>query len=545
MKGGEIRVEKRVREIIRFAGVIVPLALVLFRFLSWAITPEVAQPDYIFSLIMIPWLLLSLGMFLFPAKRTIDITIRLALYHLFAGAFVLLASGFLLPLIPLGWVLLLLVSYIYLSKVGLVLNLSTLLLVIIGDSLLHNQNTDRMLLNAVSVCSIFIIGAIVILLNRIQQADSEELLRSKAKESLQSGRMNTLINNLADAVINLDEEGKVELYNAASLNLLNTNIGLYQQKLDDIIKVQDQFKESVRLLDIAKEARGVSVRDDLSLVTDDETIRLEVTASPVRSSYRHSKGQSSTDGYILILRDITKAKSLEEERDEFISVVSHELRTPITIAEGTLSNAQVMIERGDKTPPGTLERSLGDAHEQILFLARMVNDLSTLSRAERGVADAAEKIDIKELIESLYGEYEPQAKKKQLLFDVDTVGKLGTVTTSPLYLRELLQNFITNAIKYTKEGSITLRAERKADTVKFEVKDTGIGISKGDQLKIFNKFYRSEDYRTRETGGTGLGLYVAAKLSKKLGTKIDVTSRLNHGSTFSFAIKADSNKKEG
>ena len=75
----------------------------------------------------------------------------------------------------------------------------------------------------------------------------------------------------------------------------------------------------------------------------------------------------------------------------------------------------------------------------------------------------------------------------------------------------------------------------------FEVKDTGIGISKSDQAKIFNKFYRSEDYRTRETGGTGLGLYVATKLAKKLGTKIGIHSRLNHGSSFSFTL-SDKNR---
>jgi signal transduction histidine kinase len=105
--------------------------------------------------------------------------------------------------------------------------------------------------------------------------------------------------------------------------------------------------------------------------------------------------------------------------------------------------------------------------------------------------------------------------------------------------RICILNFITNSLKYTKEGEITLHVARKDGVVTFEVKDTGIGISKTDQAKIFNKFYRSEDYRTRETGGTGLGLYVAAKLAKKLGTKIELTSRLNHGSSFSFKLPAD------
>jgi two-component system phosphate regulon sensor histidine kinase PhoR len=169
----------------------------------------------------------------------------------------------------------------------------------------------------------------------------------------------------------------------------------------------------------------------------------------------------------------------------------------------------------------------------------MVNDLSTLSRAERGVADTPEPINVRELLESLYNEYAPQAQKKKLHFNLDTTGRLGTVTTSRLYLHELLQNFITNSIKYTKTGSITLHAERTGKNIVFEVRDTGIGISKSDQAKIFDKFYRSEDYRTRETGGTGLGLYVAAKLARKLNTSIEVKSRLNHGSTFSITLPVE------
>jgi signal transduction histidine kinase len=277
------------------------------------------------------------------------------------------------------------------------------------------------------------------------------------------------------------------------------------------------------------------VRDDLIMPLEEDVMRLEVTYSPIRGSYSRSKKASVEDGYMLILRDVTKAKSLEEERDEFISVVSHELRTPITIAEGTLSNVQVMMGRPD-IAESVLKQSVATAHEQIIFLAKMVNDLSTLSRAERGVADAPESIEVRSLVNDLFNEYAPQAKAKKLHFDLDLDPHLGEVVASRLYLHELLQNFITNSIKYTREGGITLVVARKDNEIKFEVKDTGIGISKSDQGKIFQKFYRSEDYRTRETGGTGLGLYVAVKLSKKLGTKIEMKSRLNHGSSFSFTL---------
>lgn len=547
MKGGDIRVDKRIREIIRYTSVVLPLMLVIFSLTPWLNSEDVIRsdyaysltpPDYIFSIVMTAWLLVGLVNFVFPESKKLAMILRMSAYHVCVSLFVIAIAGFSSVFVPPAWVLLLLISYIYIGKAGIYLNIITLLLTVGADLLFHPFTEKTLLQTIIAAVSIMVIGAIIILVNRVQRASSDELMKSKSQEALQSNRMNTLINSLTEAIIHIDNDGKIELYNAASLNLLNTNLSLGQRSLDDVLKLKDTADTPVSLTEMAKRARGVETRDDLLFTIDDETIRLEVTVTSVRTSYRQAKLKNGEkDGYLLILRDITKAKSLEEERDEFISVISHELRTPLTIAEGTLSNAQLMVQR-DETPKEMLERSLENAHEQIIFLSRMVNDLSTLSRAERGLADAPEIIDVKALIDDLYREYAPQAEKKHLLFNLDTIGNLGTVNASHLYVRELLQNLITNAIKYTKEGSVTLKVSRDGKKILFEVIDTGIGISKSDQAKIFNKFYRSEDYRTRETGGTGLGLYVSTKLASKLGTKIQLSSRLNHGSTFSFTLKA-------
>lgn len=240
----------------------------------------------------------------------------------------------------------------------------------------------------------------------------------------------------------------------------------------------------------------------------------------------------------MIARDVTKEKSLEEERDEFISVVSHELRTPITIVEGSVSNLQLLMNQPKLPAQSVLKSTLNTAHEQVMYLAKMVNDLSTLSRAERGVADSAEVIDVAEMVQRMHQQYQKDATARGLHLNLDLAPKVGAISASRLYTEELLQNFITNAIKYTNEGTITIIVKKSSNMVTFAVKDTGIGISRGEQQKVFNKFYRSEDYRIRETNGTGLGLYVSAKLAHKLGTQINLTSRLNHGSTFSFSLPA-------
>ncbi|HVI68948.1 MAG TPA: ATP-binding protein, partial [Magnetospirillaceae bacterium] len=116
---------------------------------------------------------------------------------------------------------------------------------------------------------------------------------------------------------------------------------------------------------------------------------------------------------------------------------------------------------------------------------------------------------------------------------------LPHMKTSKLYLEEILHNLITNSLKYTREGTITVSATKKAGNLQISVTDTGIGMSKFDQRHIFQKFYRSEDYRTRETNGTGLGLYVCKKLADKLHVGLTFESRLNHGTTFTITITKD------
>ena len=345
----------------------------------------------------------------------------------------------------------------------------------------------------------------------------------------------TIVNNLADAVFSIDKSGVIYLYNAAGLNLLDTNTSIEGKKLNEVFTLEDEDGKKVDLFEEVKKAQTVTVNDSLRMRFGDDIMRLEFTYAPIRSSYTTKNPSGTQDGFVIIARDVTRLKSLEEERDEFISVVSHELRTPVTVAEGTISNAQIMLDR-NISDTGALKKSLDEAHQQVIYLAKMVNDLSTLSRAERGVSAEPEVIDITALAHDLYNEYHPEAEKAGLHFNLELGTHLGHVSVSRLYLHELLQNFITNSIKYTKEGSVTLKIHARNGELLFEVADTGIGISKSDQAKVFNKFYRSEDYRTRETSGTGLGLYVTRKLAKKMSTTISLKSRLNHGSTFSFTL---------
>lgn len=377
-----------------------------------------------------------------------------------------------------------------------------------------------------------ILGSITIALHQLLQKIDGKLTKNSPRKNLsEHQRLITLINNITDAILSTDEHGIINTYNSAALNLIDTNSDINGEHISQVLELKTIDKKPIDIFKELTKSSTIRQRDDIiMMIDDDDYVRLEVTLAPVQGG-----DKITPDGYVLILRDVTKTKSLEEERDEFISIVSHELRTPIAIAEGSLSNAKLLVERNITSK---IPEAIDESHKQILFLARMVNDLSTLSRAERGIADETEIIDVAELAAQINSEYSPQAAEKNLAFNLDIGGRLGSVQASRLYLEEILQNFITNAIRYTQEGSVTLSIKKnRSGEIIFKIIDTGIGISKADLNKIFDKFYRAEDYRTRETKGTGLGLYVSAKLAKKLGCKIEVESRLNHGSAFGFRLK--------
>jgi two-component system phosphate regulon sensor histidine kinase PhoR len=350
---------------------------------------------------------------------------------------------------------------------------------------------------------------------------------------LERERLTSLINSMGDGVIALDHKGRIVLYNGAALNILDENTSMAGKPIKNFLPIFDKKNQSLDIMEeIRRHDTSFSSRDWRLKYPDGSAINLYASIAPVRLGY----GQKGVHGFVMLLRDITREKSLEEERDEFISVVSHELRTPIAIAEGNVGNAEVLFEKSS-VKNSVIKEALKQAHDQINFLAGMVNDLATLSRAERGVLKIeVEPINVHDLIEDLAEAYESQAEAKGLKIKHDIDPHLELLNSSKLYVREVLQNFITNAIKYTEKGHVTVGARQRESGVEFYVQDTGIGISKTDQKKVYDKFFRSEDYRTRQSSGTGLGLYVILKLARMLHAELSLKSELNKGSTFTVFI---------
>lgn len=434
-------------------------------------------------------------------------------------------------IIFLGWLVLIIVMAIYINErlawVGYLIMLAA-----IAITLAVNSAQPKL---GYQLASAAAVGLIILITNAIWKvansslADSEE---NRQQASFEQQRLTALINNMVDGVLAVDEHMRIRQYNAAALDILDVNETLTGKPLTDYLKPLGQTEQKFDLISYLRHLKRAEIRTDLKLKYNDESIiNLYLAAAPVHLGYGRHGG-----GFTLILRDITREKSLEEERDEFISVVSHELRTPIAIAEGNISNAQFVLQNAKSANRAELvEKSMEEAHHQVLFLAGLINDLSTLSRAERGKLEVeVGSINTTSLLEELLDNYKPDATAKGLSLRIKHSLKLPNLSSSELYVREILQNFITNAIKYTEKGSITLSAAARPDGVEFAVTDTGIGLSKSDKVKVFDKFFRSEDFRTRKNSGTGLGLYVTMKLARLLNADINIESQLNHGSTFSI-----------
>lgn len=527
---------KALKAFTRFTFVIPTILLILLTYIQLFITNDIDPVGkYVVIVTSIIATTLAIIEFFRPQNQTRS-TGQYAssiIYHFTLAAFLIFAapleSGFVFT-----WILMIFVIYVKLSPRYILLSYLALVATQISTILYRNiVSTDEVISAIIQLVIIVTISQLVISSRQYANDELDITRRSLNRQHFERQRLLSLINNMGEAVIATDKNGKILLYNAATLNLLDTNQSLDNKSVDKILTLKDKTNRSVKLTKLmGSSPTGLTENNLNHEFSPGDFINIYINISPIKLGFKEDAGS----GYIIIIRDITKEKSLEDERDEFISVVSHELRTPAAIAEGGVSNSIFAIEH--KVDKKEVLSALNESHDQIIYLSSMINDLATLSRAER----TDTKLEIStvkpdELLGEIARDYQEQAEEKKLKLTITAGSNTKAIKSSELYLREILQNFITNSLKYTKKGSIIVhvRSNDKGEAV-FSVADSGIGLSKSDKRHIFDKFFRSEDYRTRESSGTGLGLYVTLKLANKLNARIEVESELNKGSTFTITV---------
>jgi signal transduction histidine kinase len=257
----------------------------------------------------------------------------------------------------------------------------------------------------------------------------------------------------------------------------------------------------------------------------------------VRSVMREIKHRES-------LEDFTKKlKELDKQKDEFISMAAHELRAPMTAIKGYIS----MVTQGDAGEITEKARGfLADANAINDRLVRLVNNMLNVSRIEEGrMVFQLETEELSHVVRAVYSQFVPEAERKGLKYTLDIPKHIrDKVEVDPDRIHEVMANFLSNALKYTDEGTISVTMlQPKEDTVRVEVKDTGPGISKPEQQKLFQKFYRVET-NVGKTTGTGLGLYISKLLVDKFGGKIGLDSDVGKGSTFWFELPIAKEKEK-
>ncbi len=230
-----------------------------------------------------------------------------------------------------------------------------------------------------------------------------------------------------------------------------------------------------------------------------------------------------------------KLKALDETKDEFISMASHQLRTPLTSVKGYLS----MVLEGDAGPLNDQQKKLlNQAFTSSQRMVYLISDLLNVSRLRTGKFVIEEQpTNLVDVIESELSQLQETAAARGLKLKFDKPADFPILNLDETKIRQVIMNFIDNAIYYTPSGGkITVGLQATPRTVEFKVTDTGLGVPKADQHKLFTKFYRAENAKRARPDGTGLGLFMAKKVIVAQGGAIIFKSTEGKGSVFGFSF---------
>lgn len=235
-------------------------------------------------------------------------------------------------------------------------------------------------------------------------------------------------------------------------------------------------------------------------------------------------------------KELEQTRNLDSYRKEFLGNVSHELKTPIFNIQGYVST---LIDGGINDPSINVEY-LKRADKSVDRMIQIIDDLETISQLEVGTLELdTEVYDIAQQVRDIIDALEFQATKQNIKLQLaKKYDKAILVKADKFRIRQVLVNLITNSIKYGKEnGKTTISLNLFDEQVIVEVKDNGIGIDEKHLPRLFERFYRVDKGRSREQGGTGLGLAIVKHIIEGHGETIDVSSKLNEGTTISFTLK--------
>ncbi len=363
-----------------------------------------------------------------------------------------------------------------------------------------------------------------------QETEKLEKERSRTLADLHTSqsRVHTIIASLPNGVLVTDTNGKVVLLNPAFRQ--HFGIAKDMEPGGDLASYIDDEKLCKLILDIS---RGKYVDFD-----DIPSYELNLAGGkfllartrPVLGEKRECLGAVTT------IMDVSAMKALDQLRSEFVAKVSHELRSPLsTIHEQLAMVLNDMAQGASEDDQHIISR----AKEKTKGLISTIGDLLDLSRIEAGIASKESKpVQVGELLESIVDFLRARAVAKKQILELEIIGKpLPAILADPMALESVYGNLITNAINYTQEGGeIKVIADTAGANLRVVVKDNGYGIDAKYMEKIFEKFYRVKNEKTRFITGTGLGLPIVKGIVDSMGGYIDVESETGKGTSFTVLL---------
>jgi two-component system phosphate regulon sensor histidine kinase PhoR len=345
------------------------------------------------------------------------------------------------------------------------------------------------------------------------------------------GRLEAVLDHMADGVLITGGNGRVELINAAAARLLDTD---EERALSHSFAQVAPYHPLIELWKACRE-RGEEQVDMVEVSRHGLFLQAIVTPFGYRSSQEEQGeplDEAGAEGYLVILQDLTRVRRLETVRRDFISNISHELRTPLAGLKAlvdTLRGGAIKDRRAAK-------RFLKRMDAEVDTLTQMVEELLELSRIESGQAPLRMAPTlVSEVVVPPVDRLRPQAERAGVEFTVLLPAELPPVLVDAERARLVLTNLVHNAIKFTPPGGqITVGAQPAGEDITISVQDTGVGIPADDLPRIFERFYKAD--RARSGGGTGLGLAIAKHIVQGHGGRIWAESIEGEGSTFYFTL---------
>ena len=362
------------------------------------------------------------------------------------------------------------------------------------------------------------------LINILEDIQEE---RDKAEE--EKNKTLAIVTNFADGILVFDKTNSLLLINPKAEQFLE--VKAEDIVLKPILKLSKISSLASLVKILRKKTKEVS-REELEAK---ENLILEVSILPVL------RGKEKI-GSLVILHDVTREKLIEKMKSEFVSLAAHQLRTPLS----TIKWIMRMILDEELGIINKEQRDfLEDGYESNERMIYLINDLLNVTRIEEGrFLYELTPTDIKEIIESTIDSFKSEAKRRKIKIEFrKPKEKIVKIILDSGKIKIALNNLIDNAVRYNvSKGRVIITLRQIGKEIEVSIKDSGMGIPKNQQSRVFTKFFRGVNVMRTDTGGSGLGLYIAKNIIEAHGGKIWFDSELNKGTTFYFKLPIKNKK---